>query len=74
MLGHGARILLINLLRRDPHIFQHGLDAGVAHQLHEGGQADTGAHHIGGEGAPETVRVGKTNEGSPKALARLLAM
>ena len=31
-------------------IQQRGLDMGMPHQLHEGGQTDAGAHHVGGKG------------------------
>jgi hypothetical protein len=57
-LCRGAGILKIDVLRGDLHIVQGGFDVGVAHQLHESGQADAGAHHIRGEGVPEAVRVG----------------
>ena len=29
----------------------------MTHQLHEGGQANAGAHHIRGEGVPKAMRV-----------------
>ena len=50
VLGHGARILLVDLKRGDLHIDERGLNVGVPHQPHEGRQADAGTHHIGGKG------------------------
>jgi hypothetical protein len=58
-LGSGAGVLQIDILRRNLHIVHGGFDIGVPHQLHEGRQADTGAHHIGGEGVSEAVRIGE---------------
>jgi hypothetical protein len=49
-LGCGVGILKIDVLRRDLHIVQSGLDASVAHQLHKSGKTDPGVHHVGGEG------------------------
>ena len=46
VLGHGARILEVDVLRSDLHIDQRGLDIGVPHQVHERGQADAGPHHV----------------------------
>ena len=58
-LRRGAGVLKIDVLRGDLHIVQGGFDVGVAHQLHQRGQADAGAHHIRGEGMSEAVRVGQ---------------
>ena len=52
-LRRGAGILKIDILRRDLHIVQSGLDISVAHQLHERRQADAGTHHIRGESVPD---------------------
>ena len=68
-LRRGAGVLKIDVLRRDLHIVQSGLDVGVTHQLHECGQADAGAHHIGGEGVSEPVRVGELDAGSAAMMA-----
>jgi hypothetical protein len=65
----GAGILKIDILRRDLHIVQSGLDIGVAHQLHERRQADAGTHHIGGEGMPEAVRVSGLYAGGAAMMA-----
>ena len=46
VLRHGSRILLIDLKRSDLHIDHRGLNLRVTHQLHQGRQADAGAHHI----------------------------
>ena len=62
-LSDRSRILLVDLQRRDLHIDERGLDLRMPHQLHEGGQADAGTHHIRGEGVPETVRVGNFDAG-----------
>ncbi len=56
-------VLEIDILRRDLHVVHSGLDVGMAHQLHQRGQADACAHHVRGEGVPEPVRVGKLNAG-----------
>ena len=57
MLCDGSRILLIDLERSDLHIDECGLDIGMTHQLHEGRQANAGAHHIRRESVPKTVGV-----------------
>ena len=46
VLSDRSRILLIDLERSDLHIDERGLDLRMSHQLHEGGQANAGAHHI----------------------------
>ena len=51
----GAGVLKIDVLRRDLHIVQSGLDVGMTHQLHECRQAHPGAHHIRGEGVSAMV-------------------
>jgi hypothetical protein len=66
----GAGILQIDILSRDLDIVQSGLDAGVTHQLHKRGQADAGAHHVGGERVPEPVRVGKLDAGSAAMVTK----
>lgn len=69
-LRRGAGVLEIDVLRRDLHIVQGGLDIGMAHQLHECGQADAGTHHIRGEGMPEAVRVGDLYAGGAAMMAK----
>src|ERR1035441_8865869 len=68
VLGHGARILLVDLERGNLHVDERGLNVGVPHQPHQSRQADAGAHHIGGKGVPETVRVGKFHASSLGAV------
>ena len=46
MLGYGARVLEVDVLRSDLHIEQGGLDIGVAHQAHECGETDAGPQHV----------------------------
>ena len=65
-----SRILLIDLERSDLHIDERGLDLCMSHQLHEGRQADAGAHHIRGEGVSETVRVGNFDAGGLAMMAK----
>ena len=36
-----------------------GVELGVSHQVLKGGQGDTGADHIGSEGVPEAMRIGR---------------
>src|SRR5262252_779378 len=55
VLSNCSRILLIDLERSDLHINEGGLDICMTHQLHEGRQANAGAHHIRREGVPKTV-------------------
>jgi hypothetical protein len=64
-----AGILNIDILWRDLHIVQSGLDIRMAHQLHERRHADAGAHHIRGEGMPEAVRVGDLYAGGATMMA-----
>ena len=40
-----------------------GFDVGVAHKLHQRGQADAGAHHVRGEGMSEPVGIGQLDAG-----------
>ena len=56
-------VLEIDILRRDLHVVHGGFDVSVAHQLHQRGQADTGAHHIRGERVSEPVGIGQLNAG-----------
>ena len=49
MLRHGSGILLIDIEGSDLHVDHSGLNVSVPHKLHERGQANTGAHHIGGK-------------------------
>ena len=65
----GAGILKIDILGRDLHIVESGLDIRMAHQLHECRQADAGSHHIRGEGMPEAVRVGDLYAGGATMMA-----
>jgi len=57
VLGHGARILQVDVLRSDLHVTQGSLDVGVTHQVHERGQADPTAYHFRGEGVAEAMWV-----------------
>ena len=55
VLSCGTRILLEDIERSDFHVDESGLDVRVSHQVHEGGQAHTGAQHIGGKGVSEAM-------------------
>jgi hypothetical protein len=68
-LCRGAGVLEIDILRRDLHIVQGGFDVSMTHQLHERGQADSGTHHIRGEGMPEAVRVGDFYVSGPAMMS-----
>ena len=46
MLGYGASVLEIDVLRSDLHIQQGGLNIGMTHQAHERGEADAGPQHV----------------------------
>jgi hypothetical protein len=56
-------------LWRDLNISQGSLDVGVTHQLHKRGQANPSAHHVRGEGVPETVRMSDLNAGALTMVA-----
>jgi hypothetical protein len=56
-LSGGPRKLLINVQGSYFDIDEGGLNIGVPHQAHEGGKADAGAHHVGGEGVPKGLLV-----------------
>jgi G:T/U-mismatch repair DNA glycosylase len=58
VLSDGTRILLEDIERRDFHVDESRLDVRVSHQVHEGGQAHTGAQHIRGKGVSKAVGVG----------------
>jgi len=64
-----AGILQIDILRRDLYVVHGGFDAGVAHQLHQRGQADASTHHIRGEGVSEPVRIGQLDPGGAAMMA-----
>jgi hypothetical protein len=68
-LCRGAGILKIDVLRGDLYIVQGGLDVGMPHQVHECRQADPSAHHIGGEGVSEAVRIGKPDTSRAAMMA-----
>jgi hypothetical protein len=70
VLCDGSRILLIDLERSDLHIDEVVWILRMTHQLHEGRQADAGAHHIRGEGVTKTVRVGDFDAGGPAMMAK----
>ena len=57
MLRDCPSILLIDLERSDLHIDEGGLDICMTHQLHEGRQANAGAHHIRREGMPQGLLI-----------------
>src|SRR4030095_5002589 len=57
-LSYSVDKLLVNILRSDADVDHGCLDLRVSHQLHERRQADAGADHVGGEGMPESMRVG----------------
>ena len=67
-LGHGARILQVDVLRSDLYVTQGSLDVGVTHQVHEGRQADPTADHVRGEGVAEAVRVSPKFEGRSDSI------
>jgi hypothetical protein len=66
----GAGVLKVDILWRDLHIVQSGLDVGVPHQLHKRGQADAGAHHVGAERVSEPVRVRKLDARSAAMVTK----
>ena len=68
-LRSGAGVLKVDVLRRDLHIVQSGLDVGVTHQLHKRGQADASTHHVGSEGVSEAMRVGQLDAGGLAMVA-----
>ena len=41
----------------------------MTHQLHEGGQADTGAHHVRGKGVSKPMGVGERDAGGLAMVA-----
>jgi hypothetical protein len=59
-----AGILLVNLEGSNFDVHHRGLNVGVAHQLHECGQTDPGAHHIASERVAEAVGVGRRDDGA----------
>ena len=69
MLGHGAGILLVDVLWGELHIDHRGLNLCVPHQLHERRQADAGAHHVGGKGMTKPVGVGLGHAGGATMMA-----
>ena len=64
MLGHGTCILNVDVLWSDLHLEQRSLDISVTHQLHECGQAHTGADHVRGKGVSKSMRVGELDAGA----------
>jgi hypothetical protein len=46
-----------------------GFDVGVAHQLHQCGQADASTHHIRGEGVSEPVGISQLYPGGMAMMA-----
>jgi hypothetical protein len=68
-LRRGVGILKIDILGRDLHVVQRGFDVGVPHQLHERGQADPGAHHIGSKSVSKPVRIGQLDTGGASMMA-----
>jgi hypothetical protein len=64
-----AGILKIDILGRDLHVVQRGFDVGVSHQLHQRGQADTGAYHIGSKRVSKPVRIGQLDAGGAAMMA-----
>ena len=52
MLRYRTRVLSIDLERSHLDIDECGLDMSVTHQLHERGQTNAGAYHVGGKGVP----------------------
>src|SRR5262249_44710422 len=57
LLRHRPGILKVDVLWGDLHIAQRGLNVGMTHQLHEGGQADTGADHVRGKGRHMSIKL-----------------
>ena len=64
-----AGVLEIDILRSDLHVAHGGFDVGVAHQLHQCGQAHAGAHHVGGKSVSEAVRIGHLDAGGAAMMA-----
>jgi len=64
VLRHSTCILKVDVLWSDLHIHQRSLDVRVPHQLHERGQAHTGADHVGGKGVSKAMRVGQLDSGA----------
>jgi len=63
-LSHGADILLVDVLWGDADVDHGGLDLRMSHQVHERGQADAGANHVGGERMAESMGIGFGDAGS----------
>ena len=57
LLGNRAGILAPDVLRGELHVAQSGANLRVTHQVHQGGQGNAGANHIGSKGVAEAVRV-----------------
>jgi len=70
VLRYGTRILKVDVLWGDLHIAQRSLDVCVTHQLHEGGQAHTGAYHVGGKGVSKPMRIGQQHAGGLAMVAK----
>jgi hypothetical protein len=62
--------LKVEVLWGDLHIAQGSLDIGVTHQLHERGQAHTGADHVGGKGVSKPVRISQLDVGGLAMVAK----
>ena len=55
---HGAGIRVPNILGSQLNVEHGGADVGVSHQLLEGGQRDSGAHHISSKSVSKPVGIG----------------
>jgi hypothetical protein len=57
VLGNGALVLLPDVLWSELNIDQRGLNLCMTHELHQRGEANAPADHVGGECVPEPVRI-----------------
>ena len=55
---HGSGVLAPDVLRGDLDIKHRGVDVSVSHEVLEGREGDSGAHHLGSKGVPEPMRIG----------------
>ena len=54
---HGSGVLAPDVLRGDLDIKHRGVDVSVSHEVLEGREGDSGAHHLGSKGVPEPMRI-----------------
>ena len=57
VLGHGAGVLLPDVLRSDLQVDHGGLNLCMAHEMHQRREANAGPEHVRSEGVPKPMRV-----------------